>query len=145
MQRHLGGGRPVTFGGLRSATWVAAVGWVPLLVLSAAQSHFPPLAGVDAFLADAGVHARTLIAGPALALGRAIAYPQLSRMCAHFTQAGLITSLDRPRFDATLVSTRRLEASSAAALPAAPFAAAGLRGGRVPMPLLAMPGVPLGR
>lgn len=118
MQRHVGGGRPVTFGALRSATWVAAVGWAPLLVLTAAQSHFPPLAGVDAFLADAGIHSRTLIAGPALALGRAIAYPQLSRMCAHFTQAGLITTLDRPRFDATLASTRRLEASAAAAFGA---------------------------
>lgn len=118
MQRHLGGSRPVRFGALRSAAWVAAVGWGPLLVLTAAQSHFTPLAGIDAFLADAGIHSRTLIAGPALALGRVIAYPQLSRMCAHFTQAGLITPRDRPRFDATLVSTRRLEASSRAAFGA---------------------------
>jgi hypothetical protein len=118
MQRHLGAGRPVTFGALRSATCVAAVGWAPLLVLTAAQSRFPPLAGLDAFLADPGIHSRTLLAGPALALGRAVAYPQLSRMCAHFTQAGLITALDRPRFDAALATTRRLEASRAAALGA---------------------------
>jgi len=121
MQRHLGGRRPVTFGVLRSATWVAAVGWLPLLLLTAVQSRLSSLSGVDTFLADAGIQSRTLIAAPALVLGRAISYPQLSRMCAHFTQAGLISSLDRPRFDATLASTRRLEAS-----PAAAFAALGL-------------------
>jgi hypothetical protein len=121
MQRHLGGRRPVAFGAVRSATWVAVVGWVPLLLLGSAQSRVPSLGGVEAFLGDAGIHSRALLAAPALVLGRAVSYPQLSRMCAHFTQAGLISRIERPRFEAALGSTRRLEAS-----PVAAFAALGL-------------------
>lgn len=118
MQRHLGAGRPLRVSALRSATWVAAVGWVPLLLCAAAQDRLMSPTSLEPFLSDAGVHARTLIAAPILTLGRAISYPQLSRMCAHFTRAGLISALDRARFDATLASTHRLEASRAAAFGA---------------------------
>lgn len=118
MQRHLGARRPLALGTGGSAAWVAGAGWVPLLLLAAAQSRFGAAGGLDAFLADHGLHARALLAAPALALGRTISYPQLSQTCAHFTKAGLISALDRPRFDATLASTRRLEASPVAALGA---------------------------
>ncbi|HWO13199.1 MAG TPA: hypothetical protein VNN80_27045 [Polyangiaceae bacterium] len=111
MQRRLGVARPAMVAPWRSAAWVAGLGWLPLLLLAAVQSRFTVSASFESFLADAGIHARALVAAPALIVGRAISYPQLSRTCAHFTRAGLISTLDRPRFDAALASTGRLEAS----------------------------------
>lgn len=95
----------------REAAWAMALAWVPLATLALVQSPSSAAAGFAAFLADRAIHCRTLIAVPALILGRALSYPQLSRTCAQFDEAGLISEADQPRFAAALDSARRLEAS----------------------------------
>lgn len=95
----------------RGAAWAVAAGWLPLLGLVIAQAEVAGLPGLPAFFADRGVQCRALLAVPVLILGRAHAYPQLSAMCAHFLDGGLIAPADDRRFNALLASTRRLEAS----------------------------------
>jgi len=94
---------------------VVAAGWLPLFGLVVAQSELSGLPGLEPFFADRAVQCRALLAVPMLVLGRAICYPQLSAMCAHFMDGGLIAPNDDRRFNALLASTRRLEASPWAA------------------------------
>jgi hypothetical protein len=114
LQRRLGIPGGAAHGAWREVAWAIGVGWLPLVVLVVGQSELHAALGMSAFFADRGIHCRALIAGPVLILGRAIAYPQLSRTCAHFLEAGLISTSDQPRFEAALASTRRLESSRSA-------------------------------
>jgi hypothetical protein len=102
----------------REALWAVGIGWLPLALLSAAQSRVQPGSGLDAFLADRGVQCRALIAVPVLILGRASAYAKLSKLCNHFLDADIISPEDRPRFEAAMASTRRQEASGWAVIGA---------------------------
>lgn len=87
-------------------------GWIPLLVLAAAQSLFLQDGALNSFLTDYGVHARSLIAAPLLLLAEAACLPRLSAIARHFGDAGLVRQSDRDAFRAVEASTLRLRDSA---------------------------------
>lgn len=91
---------------------VVSAGWLPLLILSAAQSFFLRDGGFHSFLTDYGVHARSLIAAPLFLLAEATCLPRLSTIARHFGDAGLIRPSDLEAFRAIRISTLRLRDST---------------------------------
>ncbi len=90
---------------------VIGAGWLPLLVLSAAQSLFLHDGALLSFAGDYGVHARSLIAAPLLVLAETACLPRLSGIARHFGDAGLIAPADLDAFRQITHSTRRLRDS----------------------------------
>lgn len=111
LQRRLGIPGAAPHGVWREVVWAIGIGWLPLAIISLAQSRLQPGAGFEAFVADRGLQCRALLAAPVLILGRASAYPRLSGICNQFLDADIITPRDRPAFEAAIASTQRLEAS----------------------------------
>src|SRR5215203_292303 len=88
------------------------IGWVPLAVLAAMQLAFLSDDALASFFYDFGVHARFLVAIPALILADAERIPVLGKIVNHFPAAGLIAESDKTRFEAAVSSTRRLSSST---------------------------------
>lgn len=86
-----------------------ALTWLPLALLSAAQSlasgHKELL---HAFFVDIAVHARYVLAVPILILSEYIILPRLDLTARHFLVSKIIDASDRERFDEAVASTRRL-------------------------------------
>jgi len=97
---------------LSRAFIAVCAGWIPLLVLSAAQSFFLQDGALYSFLTDYGVHARSLIAAPMFLLAEAACLPRLSAIARHFGDAGLIRPGDLDAFRAIRISTLRLRDST---------------------------------
>lgn len=86
---------------------VAAAGWLPLAVLTAAQAGVEtPAAGSFAF--DYAVHARSLVAAPLFVAAERVCVPYLGLIARQFADAGLVAPADRPAFEAVMRSTQRL-------------------------------------
>jgi hypothetical protein len=99
-------------------TWAAKrtllailIGWVPLAILAAAQFLLFADESGKSFFSDIAVHARFLVAVPALIFAEAECIPRLGRIVNHFADTGLIIESDKARFQAAVSSTRRLLAS----------------------------------
>ena len=90
------------------ALLVAALAWVPLAILSAANGSFVGPVHEGAFAYDIGAHARFLLAAPLLVLAESICLPQLTHIARHLIDAGLIADSDRSRYLRAVDSTRRL-------------------------------------
>ena len=88
------------------------IAWVPLAVLAAVQFLFWSDQFAKSFFSDFAVHARFLMAVPALIYAEAECLPRLGRIVAHFEATGLVAGPDIARFEAAVSSTRRLIASS---------------------------------
>jgi hypothetical protein len=84
------------------------IGWVPLAVLAAAQFLFSGDESAKSFFSDIAVHARFLVAVPALIFAEAECIPLLGRIVNHFAETGLVVESDKAHFDKALSSTRRL-------------------------------------
>ena len=82
--------------------------WVPLAVLTTVQFLFFNDESAKTFFSDFAVHARCLMALPALIMADAECIPRLGRIIRHFAQSGLIVKADQERFRAVVASTRRL-------------------------------------
>jgi hypothetical protein len=93
------------------AAIAAGVGWLPLAVMTAAQSAFLGDGSFGSFLADYGVHARSLIAVPLLIAAEAVCLPRLSAIARQFCDAGLVDARDVAAFRRAVASTRRLRDS----------------------------------
>lgn len=65
-------------------------------------------------LLDFAVYARSLIAAPLFIVAELICIPQLGSIVRQFLDGGLVSESDRHRFDAAVVSTRRLRDSKVA-------------------------------
>lgn len=87
---------------------VAAVAWVPLLVLCALQGHAMGPTRHESFLLDVPVHARYLLALPLLIASEPWCLPQLAAVIRHFHTGMLVAPADVPRWDALIASARRL-------------------------------------
>jgi len=92
----------------KRALLAVLIAWLPLAVLSAAQFLISSDKSAKSFLSDFAVHARFLVAVPALIFAEAECIPRLGRIVSHFTETGLVAGPDRARFQATVSSTRRL-------------------------------------
>jgi hypothetical protein len=97
---------------LRLAVSIAAIAWLPLVLLSAASGNLIHAPGSGSFLKDFAVHARCLIAIPLLVLGEAICIPRLGAIALQFRDSHLIRDSERGKFDAALASTRDLRDST---------------------------------
>lgn len=91
---------------------VIAVGWAPLVVLTAFQDLSAHDGSFADFLSDYGVHARSLLAAPLFILAEAVCLPRFSAIARHFASAGLVAADDRPRFARATASTLRLRDST---------------------------------
>ena len=99
---------------VRRAMLVVMVGWLPLIILSVAQVLVLHTSNPITLLWDAGAHARFLIAAPLLVLAEAECGGRLSAVVRNFVDAGMVPDGERKRFDAAVLSTRKLLDSSAA-------------------------------
>ena len=107
-QRSLGlvkPGRPLV---ARRALLAVLIGWLPLAILAAARLLVSSDESAKSFFSDFAVHARFLVAVPALILAEAECIPQLGKIANHFGETGLVIEQDKARFQAALSSTRRL-------------------------------------
>ena len=92
----------------RRSLIVVGIGWWPLLVL-ALLAYADGYAQVwDAFLRDASVHARSLIAAPLLILAEAICIPRLGEIARCFRERGVVPASQMPAYEAIVQSILRL-------------------------------------
>ena len=98
-------GRPLV---ARRTLLAVLIGWLPLAVLTAVQLLISADESAKSFVSDFAVHARFLVAVPALILAEAECIPRLERIVNHFAEAGLVVESDTARFQAAVSSTRRL-------------------------------------
>jgi hypothetical protein len=85
-----------------------ALGWAPLVLLVIC------LGGRDSilsFLRDPAVHARMLIAVPALLAADTVSEPRLDAIARRLSRGNIICAIDRPRFDKLMDSTNALRGS----------------------------------
>jgi hypothetical protein len=88
-----------------------AIGWLPLLVLTAFQSAMLSDGSFHAFLTDYAIMARSLIAVPLLILAEKVCLPRLSGIVRHIRDTGLVRTADSAAFERALRSTLRLRDS----------------------------------
>ena len=108
LQRSLGLVKPEQPRILRRALFTATLAWAPLALATAAQTLWRGDGSVNWFFSDFSIHARYLIALPALIFAERDCIPQLEKIVRHFVDIGLVTDSDMPRYRAAVESTRRL-------------------------------------
>jgi len=86
-------------------------GWVPMLLLSAAQGLAIGPTRLESFLMDFAINVRLLVAVPVFLLGEAICRAQLITVVQQFLDAGLVKDETRAQFDATVRDTVNLSRS----------------------------------
>jgi len=107
---------------IRRALLVVAVGWLPMVLLTALHGDLVRSDAADSFLFDFGVHTRFLLAAPLLILVEAICVPRLAAIAYQFVDAGLVTEADRQRYDSADASSQRLMSSRIVAIALIVFA-----------------------
>jgi hypothetical protein len=90
---------------------VLLIGWVPMLLLAAAQGLAIGPTRLESFLMDFAVNARFLVTVPLFLLGEAICRAKLTIVVQQFLDAGLVKDESRAQFDATVRDTVALSRS----------------------------------
>jgi hypothetical protein len=108
LQKSLGLVKPDDLRVRRRALFVALLAWAPPAGLAIAQSLIFMDGSAGSFLRDFSVHARYLIAAPALVLAEGDCIPRLEKIVRHFVDTGLITTSDMTAYQKAVDSTRRL-------------------------------------
>lgn len=111
-ERSLGLAKPGRSQAGKRTLLAVLIAWVPLLVLAAAQLLILGDESAKSFFSDIAVHARFLMAVPALIFAEQECIPRLGKIVSHFAESGLVVEADRARFQAAVSSTRRLLAST---------------------------------
>lgn len=106
---------PLGQGSRRAALVLAAVAWVPLLVLSVIEGLAVGGATIP-FLYDLAAHVRFLLAVPVLILAEIPIGLRLRGVIAHFVEAGLVREDERGRFRDIIADTLRFRDSRVAEL-----------------------------
>ena len=101
---------------VRRALITVAVGWLPLVLLTAIWGDFVRTDTANSFILDFGVHARFLLAAPLLVLAEAVCVPRLAAIAWEFLESGLVSETERSRYDAAVDSSQRLMNSRIATL-----------------------------
>src|SRR6185295_17197698 len=78
----------------RRVFFVVLLGWMPMAILAALQAFVFSNQAARSFFSDYAVHARYLIAAPALILAEADCLPRLGRIAIQFLDAGLVADKD---------------------------------------------------
>lgn len=92
---------------------LVAIGWLPLVVLTALSGHFVGGGGVG-FLFDVDVHIKTLIAVPLLIGAEVVVHRRIERVVQEFLDRGLVAPTDEARYEALVARATRLVNSSVA-------------------------------
>jgi hypothetical protein len=87
---------------------VAAIAWLPLLVLAALQGLALRDRPHESLLLDLTAYARYVVAAPVLLLAEPFCLPRLAMIARHFRDAGLVAEADVPRYESLISSTRAL-------------------------------------
>jgi hypothetical protein len=116
VQRKLGLIKPDNLNANRRALLLAAICWLPLVLLAIVHSAMTHTDAVTSVLWQVGLHARYLVAVPLLILAEAACVPQINAIVYHFVGSGIVGERDRPRLDQAVISTRDLLRSSKAEL-----------------------------
>jgi len=90
---------------------VLLIGWVPMLLLAAAQGLAIGPTRLESFLMDFSVNVRFLVTVPVFLLGEAICRAKLTIVVQQFLDAGLVKDESRAQFDATVRDTVTLSRS----------------------------------
>ena len=96
---------------VRRMVVLAALAWVPLLLLSVIDDRAWGSAVALLFLHDLEVHAKLLIAIPLLIAAEVTAHRRLPPIVRQFLDRNLIPEAERPRFDAAIAAAMRLRGS----------------------------------
>jgi len=91
--------------------FVLLIGWVPMLLLAAAQGLAIGPTRLESFLMDFAINVRLLVTVPVFLLGEAICRAQLITVVQQFVEAGLVKDESRAQFDATVRDTVALSRS----------------------------------
>ncbi|MGA7221330.1 MAG: hypothetical protein WBX16_00620 [Candidatus Acidiferrales bacterium] len=91
----------------RRITFLVAVGWLPLLIITALLN----LEGVVSFIRDYRVHSRMLIAVPALLVGEMLMESRFRAVIEHIHQADLLDAPDLARVDNFVAAVVRVRDS----------------------------------
>src|SRR5215471_4020539 len=113
LERSVGLIRPDNPRIIHRAILAGVIGWAPLVLLTVVQDSSWWGEKVRSLLLDFAVPARFLVRAPLFIFAESICIPQLGRIVRHFLDAGLVLESDNRRFDAAIVSTRRLRDSTA--------------------------------
>jgi hypothetical protein len=100
----------------RRTVAMVAIGWLPLLVLSALEGRLVGGSVAVPFLRDLEAHVRFLVVLPLLVAAELTVHQRVRFVTRQFLARGLIATHDRARFDEALASTMRLRNSIAAEL-----------------------------
>jgi hypothetical protein len=90
---------------------VAAIAWLPLLVLAVIAGHALPRSTPIAFLTDIESHARFLVALPILIWAERFVHGRLLPMVRQFIERRIVVDDELRNFDAAIASTVRLRDS----------------------------------
>ncbi len=93
---------------------LAAVAWLPLLLLSVVEGNAWAGSVPLPFLYDIDIHARLLLALPLLIIAELVVHRRMRGVVRQFFSRGLIPEAVRAKFDAAIVSAVRLRNSVAA-------------------------------
>jgi hypothetical protein len=99
-----GGNRSIT----RRALMTVAVGWLPLVLLTALRGDLVGTDTTNSFILDFGAQGRFLLASPLLVLAEALCVPRLAAIARNFIDSGLVSQTERLRYDAAVDSSQRL-------------------------------------
>lgn len=108
LEKSLGLIKPNQRRSVQRAIWAVLIVWAPLFVLSAIESLVLEKNKLGTLIVDLTVIFRYLIAVPLFILAEEGTIFRLGRIVGHFTDAGVITAADRPRFDGIVAQARRL-------------------------------------
>jgi hypothetical protein len=100
----------------RRIVFMAAIAWLPLLVLSAIDGKAWGNTVAVPFLHDIDVQARFLVALPLLIIAELVVHERMRPVVWQFVTMGLVSDAVRARFDAAVESAVRLRNSVAAEL-----------------------------
>ena len=90
---------------------IAALAWLPLLILSALAGRAWGGAVRVPFLTDIEVHVRFLLAVPLLIVAELVVHQRMRPVVRQFLERDLVPDASRPRFDAAVESALRLRNS----------------------------------
>jgi len=85
---------------------ISLLAWLPLLVLSAIERHLRGGQNLP-FLFDIESHVRFLVALPLLIFAELIVHGRLAPVVRRFTERGVVTPEDRPKFNAAVEAVSR--------------------------------------
>jgi hypothetical protein len=90
---------------------LAAVAWLPLLLLSIVEGHAWGGSVTLPFLKDVELHVRLLLVLPLLVLAELVVHQRLRPVVRQFVDRGLLPDASRGRFDAAVAAAMRLRNS----------------------------------